>query len=208
MTFQSSAIGQSGDSGPKIINSMSYTMPASAVEAEIGGTVVMAIRVDETGIPTRAALTIGPMWPCGTEPVKALEELSSSLTRTMMSLKFSPALEKGKPVAKNIALTIQLKNPKLPTQVPPIDPATNKPKVTNIQGGVLNGKAKLLPKPRYPSEARANHDSGQVTISVLIDEQGKIIRAGAVSGAPTLQFAAREAACSARFSRTTLMGVQ
>ncbi|MFN0138613.1 MAG: hypothetical protein ACKVQW_00825 [Pyrinomonadaceae bacterium] len=43
-------------------------------------------------------------------------------------------------------------------------------------------------------------------MQVLIDESGKIIRAGAVSGAATLQHAPREAACGAKFSRTLSAG--
>ena len=124
----------------------------------------------------------------------------------MMTLRFLPGTTDGKPAEKNIALTLQLKNPKLATAPGPVDPATRKPRPTIISGGVLNGKATELPKPTYPAVARANRDSGAVSIQVLIDEEGKVVRAGAVSGAPTLQFAARESACGAKFTSTTLSG--
>lgn len=200
------ALGQSKDSNARLINSVTYTMPASAIDADIGGTVVMGIRVDETGAPSWAVLIIGPTWPCSTNPVKAIEELGRTLSEAMMTLKFSPALENSKPVSSNISLTIQLKNPRLAMPAAPLDPTTGKPKATYINGGVLNGKAKSLPKPFYPAEARANRDSGAVSIAVVVDEEGTVVRAGAVSGAPTLQFAARDAACGAKFSPTLLMG--
>ena len=194
------------ETDPVLTSSAKYSMPESALNAEIGGTVVMGISVDATGKPARALLISGPMWPCGADPAKALEDLSATLTETMMSLRFTPGTTDGKPDEKAIALTLQLKNPKLALVPGPVDPATGKPRPTRISGGVLNGKATELPKPAYPAEARTNRDSGAVSIEVLIDEDGKVVRAGAVSGAPTLQYAARDAACRAKFSATTLSG--
>ncbi len=162
------------ETDPVLTSSAKYSMPESALNAEIGGTVVMGISVDATGKPARAVLISGPMWPCGADPAKALEELSATLTETMMSLRFTPGTTDGKPDEKAIALTLQLKNPKLALVPGPVDPATGKPRPTRISGGVLNGKATELPKPAYPAEARTNRDSGAVSIEVLIDEDGKI----------------------------------
>jgi protein TonB len=75
-----------------------------------------------------------------------------------------------------------------------------------IRGGVLNGKALELPKPAYPDIARAAHASGTVVVQVLIDEDGYVIAAHAVSGHPLLQAASVAAALEARFSPTTLAG--
>jgi len=75
-----------------------------------------------------------------------------------------------------------------------------------ISGGVLNGKAISLPKPGYPPIARAAHASGTVVVQVLIDENGNVVSAHAVSGHPLLQAAAVGAAKSARFSPTKLSG--
>ena len=76
-----------------------------------------------------------------------------------------------------------------------------------ISGGVLNGKATYLPKPNYPPAARAVGAGGPVTVEVLIDEQGYVATATAVSGHPLLREAAVEAAHSARFKPTTLDGI-
>ena len=193
------------DSDPVLRGSASYTMPQSAVDAEIAGTIVVAVRIDETGKPTSAAIMSGPMWPCGTEPAEALQELASTVSDTMMKLRFSPAVKDKKPRAKNIGLTLELKNSKLATGAPDLD-AAGKPKPRQISGGVLNGKATLLAKPAYPSSARAAGESGAVSIQILVDEEGRVIRAGSVNGAQTLQLAAREAACKSKFSPTRLAG--
>ncbi|HUQ31904.1 MAG TPA: energy transducer TonB [Pyrinomonadaceae bacterium] len=75
-----------------------------------------------------------------------------------------------------------------------------------ISGGVLNGRAKILPLPPYPPIARAARASGTVVVQVLVDEDGNVREANAVSGHPLLQNAAKEAALQAKFAPTRLSG--
>lgn len=77
---------------------------------------------------------------------------------------------------------------------------------TIVSGGVLNGKAVSLPKPPYPSLAKAANASGTVVVQVLVDEEGEVTSATAVSGHPLLRAAAMSAARQARFSPTLLSG--
>ena len=76
-----------------------------------------------------------------------------------------------------------------------------------ISGGVLNGKAIRLPAPAYPAAARAVKASGTVNVQVVIDEEGNIKSATAISGHPLLRSAAEEAARNAKFTPTLLEGV-
>ena len=71
-----------------------------------------------------------------------------------------------------------------------------------INGGMLNGKAIYLPVP----EAPAGDANGVVIVAILVDEQGSVVDARAVSGPQHLQPAAVAAARLARFSPTLLMG--
>lgn len=95
---------------------------------------------------------------------------------------------------------------------PPAEEPTPKPVATpksapkTISGGVLNGKATSLPTPPYPAAAKAIRASGSVSVQVLIDESGRVISAGAVSGHPLLRPAAESAARGARFTPTVLGG--
>ena len=75
-----------------------------------------------------------------------------------------------------------------------------------ISGGVLNGKALVLERPAYPPIARQAHASGTVVVQVVIDEEGNIISAHAVSGHPLLQAACVDAARKSKFSTTKLAG--
>jgi periplasmic protein TonB len=75
-----------------------------------------------------------------------------------------------------------------------------------ISGGVLNGKAVRLVTPPYPAIARSAHAAGAVQVQVLIDENGNVISAHAVSGHPLLQAAAVAAARASKFTPTKLSG--
>ena len=89
---------------------------------------------------------------------------------------------------------------------PPPKKEAPKPVPKQISGGVLNGKATSLPKPPYPPAARAVRASGAVSVQVLIDENGNVVSASAVSGHPLLRAAAVAAARGAKFSPTKLSG--
>jgi TonB family protein len=75
-----------------------------------------------------------------------------------------------------------------------------------ISGGVLNAKATSLPKPAYPSVARAAKATGTVVVKVLVNEQGDVVSATAISGHPLLRAAAEAAARQAKFTPTKLSG--
>jgi len=60
--------------------------------------------------------------------------------------------------------------------------------------------------PEYPPIARAAHASGDVLVRVLIDEEGKVIAAQAISGHPLLQAAGVKAARMSTFTPFVLDG--
>jgi TonB family protein len=93
-----------------------------------------------------------------------------------------------------------------PAPPPPTDGATAAPRKVIVSGGVLNGKAVYKPAPEYPAEAKAAGAQGTVTVRVVIDEEGNVVEAEAVSGHPLLQVAAVAAARQAKFSQTRLSG--
>ena len=72
--------------------------------------------------------------------------------------------------------------------------------------GVKQGKLISNPKPFYPDAARIKRISGMVTVHLVIDEQGNVTSAKAVSGPLELRDAAEAAALKARFTPTLLSG--
>lgn len=93
------------------------------------------------------------------------------------------------------------------TKPPPPPPPPAAPKPTKpISKGVINGSATSLPKPPYPPAAKAVRAAGAVNVQVLIDENGNVVSANAVSGHPLLRQAAVQAARGAKFKPTLLSG--
>lgn len=88
----------------------------------------------------------------------------------------------------------------------PVNQEPVPPPRRTVSGGILNEKAKSLPKPDYPAAAKAVRATGTVTVQILIDKTGKVISASAVSGHPLLRSAAEQAARKAEFEPHLLSG--
>jgi len=109
-------------------------------------------------------------------------------------------------VRMNKSLTVEnVEKPEPPPafQKPLVEPA-QKPKPIIATGGVVNGKAKFLPKPIYTAAAKAVRAMGDINVQVLIDEAGNVISANAVGGHPLLRDEAEKAARNAKFNPTLL----
>jgi len=121
-----------------------------------------------------------------------------------------------KPLDPNTQNTVQPEGENLVPATEPATPANAAPVTPNtrqapgtepgkkgpINGGMLNGKAIYMPVP----EAPAGDANGVVIVAILVDEQGSVVDARAVSGPQHLQATAVAAARLARFSPTLLMG--
>lgn len=132
-------------------------------------------------------------------------ELSASDSSTKPE---SVAVEKMQPVPKpkEVVPTVKSVPGGIDTSAPPPPPVEKAKPPAIISGGVLNAKAINLVKPSYPPIAKSAHVSGAVTVQVLIDENGNVISASAVSGHPLLRSSAVNAARSSKFTPTKLSG--
>lgn len=197
------------DSEAKIISAPPFTLSAEAQAAGIDGSLRIYVTVSKDGSVKSAEVVAGFSWPCGESPKKAMEDVRETIKKILMEAKFKPATKNSEPVSQDLVLTFAIGETyrKAQREKEMQDASANgKVAPATVSGGVLNGKAIKLPKPVYPPQAHSSRAGGAVSIQVLIDETGKIIRAGAVSGHPLLQDAARDAACSAKFSPTLLQG--
>ena len=64
----------------------------------------------------------------------------------------------------------------------------------------------FIGEPEYPDAARAVKASGSVKVQIVVDEQGNVINANAISGHPLLLDASVTAARGAKFTPTSLEG--
>jgi len=102
------------------------------------------------------------------------------------------------------ALLVNTNKPVLPVDAEP--PPAPRTILKPMSGGVLNAKALNLPAPIYPETARRVRAAGTVEVEVVIDENGKVISARAISGLAILRDVSVQAASRARFSPTKLSG--
>jgi TonB family protein len=87
------------------------------------------------------------------------------------------------------------------------DGSTAESQETSIMsGGVLNGRVVVKPPPNYPPVAKAAHQQGTVTVQVVVDEEGNVTYAKAVSGPSLLKDAGEKAAKKAKFTPSTVCG--
>ena len=195
------------DSVPKVISSEEFKLSEAAEKAGIDGTLVISVEVSETGTVKSAEVVAGPAWPCGENPSMELALLRDAVKQNIMSARFTPALKNGKPQASQLRIKFAVGEAyKAMLARRKTEEGIRNGTIKEVFGGVLNGKATSLPRPPYPAAARAIHVGGTVTVEILIDEQGAVVRAGATSGHPLLQPEARRAACGAKFSPTMLDG--
>jgi protein TonB len=89
-----------------------------------------------------------------------------------------------------------------PANLPPLLMGDND--ATSV--GVLNGKALRKPQPDYPPAALSARAQGTVTIQIVVDENGDVTSAQAISGHPILRESGVRAAKKAKFTPTKLCG--
>jgi protein TonB len=111
----------------------------------------------------------------------------------------------GPPAALTAARSAEIEPAEVAPPPPPAKKVDTKPATPSL--GVINGRASYLPKPVYSAAAIAVQAKGKVDVQVLIDEEGKVVSAKAVSGHPLLRDAAVKAAQNARFTPTLLSRV-
>jgi TonB family protein len=157
------------------------------------------LQPDGSSAPSNAATgsaIVQPSKPADSKPASALPPRT-----TIDKLKLSAVT----PLAGDFRSTSDETNRKVVVANSDPPPAP-RPLMKPVSGGVLNGKALSLPTPTYPEFARRMRTGGLVEVEVVLDEDGKVISARAVSGPPSLRDVAVQAAQRARFSPTKLSG--
>ncbi|MGD9561456.1 MAG: energy transducer TonB [Pyrinomonadaceae bacterium] len=220
------AFGQAADSAEaRLISSPKVTVPQEAKESSLGGIVTVLVSLDEAGNALGIRNITGPGAVCDSvnrADVVAIREIAKDLA---LRSTFAPAKRDGQPISSTIWVTFTFPGEKgmsdFDTEIEtgkkekfkivgtapanPADELRGHPTET-VPGGVLNGKASILPRPTYSPAARAVRASGSVKVQVLIDEQGEVFLAKAVEGHPLLKASSVRAACGSRFGPTFLSG--
>ena len=219
MVLLSTAVfGQSGDYSPtQPVDLPLPSYPEAAKAKNLSGKISVLVRVDTEGNVVLVENITGPgaICPSVTRPdVVALRNAAADAAR---KAKFQPGTQNGRSITSNVWVDYNFEAPNSPAvsgdksvdyQAPvAIGGDPEKKVVREIRGGVLNGKAVELPKPKYPAAARAVRAEGSVRVQLVIETDGTIFSAEAVEGHPLLRSASAAAACQSKFSPTTLSGI-
>lgn len=189
----------------KMLSGAEFVLSDEARAAGIDGTITINFTVDKSGAAKNINILAGPAWPCGSSS-KGIDKVRDAVKANLAAAKFSPAMKDGKPANADLQAQFAIGDAYRKTIKKKVaeEAAPNSPAPKLIDAGVLTGKAISLPRPDYPSSARASRASGPVPVQVLFDEQGKVILAGAIGGHLLLQESARTSACKARFEPVLL----
>jgi TonB family protein len=192
--------------------------PEAAKLERVGGPVSVTVTIDEEGnvIEAKAAEEYkrpGDSDGEGMLTVPVHPALREAAEQAAMEAKFSPTKLSGVPVKVRGVITYNFVPGEPETLFKGPESGVGnaaveiKPRSRAVSGGVLNGRATHLPAPVYPSLPNdVRGVGGAVSVQVLIDENGVVTSANAVSGHPLLRAAAVEAAKQAQFSPTVLSG--
>ncbi len=93
-----------------------------------------------------------------------------------------------------------------PPSSPEATPSPSPTAVKIVEVGALNSRAVNLVRPSYPQIAKQVGVSGIVTVRALIDEEGNVLMAKAVSGHQLLRDAAESAAKQSKFTPVVVDG--
>ena len=216
------AIASSAQETPKkvnggIVNGKAVKLPIpeypeSAKAMKASGLIAVAIEIDEAGNVVSAKADLNDQRERrdvdGTklDPLPADPSLRDAAERAAWEAKFSPTMLGGKPVRITGTLIFNFLTGE---KVESVTMARLDPRSINggvLNGSVLNGKVTVLPKPDYPPAAKAVRAEGAVSVRVLVDEEGNVTEAAAVSGHPLLRSVSEKAAMDAKFSPTFLSG--
>jgi TonB family protein len=220
----------------KLLSAPAPKYPDEAKKTGLGGKVSVLVALDENGNVTGVERVSGPDWVCEAVAYPDVVALREAAKSAALRAKFTPAVRDGKPTTSTILVIYDFKGKaqasggfaaggmkqtrldpnehyKIVGSISSADSTlpstlrnTSSGTGQTVSGGVLNGKEMSLAKPPYPAAARAVRAYGAVSVQVLIDTDGYVYSAQAMSGHPLLQSVSRIAACNSRFTQTLLMG--
>ena len=187
------------------------TLAAPTGPGRRGGEIKLKAEVEKDGT-LKLTQTRDIEGPMGSVTVKTVEIWKKSDDGSTLTVTGETETPRGKRTMKMVfvkapqptGFTIQGHGDRIITGVS--DEGTNAVVPKRISGGVVNGKANDLVVPTYPAAARMAGVKGAVNVRVLIDKDGNVVEAEAISGDVLLQKAAVEAALKSKFGTTTLEG--
>ncbi len=196
------------NSDPELLTQSEFEMSKDGAEAGLEGTIKVALEIDKRGSVEKAKVAGGPGWPCGSSPKEAISRVRKMAEKTALTAKFVPAYSNGSPIKSRGVITFIIgKSSKRAVDESAAAELAKENKMGGIvlKQGIVNGKAIKLPKPIFIDVPGLNESD--VTVNVIIAQDGTVESADASYGHELLRGLARDAACKAQFTPTVIQGV-
>jgi len=173
-------------------------LPVDAKGKPMHGHVVLRINIDKTGNVARAASLNGN------------PELADAATNAVQQWKFKPYLLNREPVELESEVELNLKSahgaPTISPSRAPDGAYAMQPRTIRVRNDVMVGLLNRRIDPRYPEEAKANHNQGNVVLRVTIDKDGNVADMKPVQGDAMLADAAMKAVSQWKYRPYILSG--
>jgi hypothetical protein len=182
---------------PENVKPISAPLPSFPEEVRnpiYGDEIRVLAHIDTEG-KVKGALAYFPLTPCSNPADPTIETVRSAAVSAARATVFHRILKDGKAIEERVSIGYRLR---------PVPSSLSDEQRRIVSIGIANGRAIALPKPQYPEAARRALLNGSITVQILIDESGKVISAGSISGHPQFAEPGMIAACLARFRPMTL----
>lgn len=157
------------------LNRTAPEYPRAAKEQNVEGDVVIEITIDEEGKVSNARAMSGH------------ELLVDAALEAAKQWTFKPTKLNDQAVKVSGILTFRFKLGSLAEATASSDLAQIDENIVKRSEGVIRGLATNRVSPEYPREAKEQNVEGDVTVQIIIDEEGKVVSAKATSGHELLQ---------------------
>ena len=147
----------------KIKSMPAVALPAEAAAEYLSGLMLAQVTVDRSGKVTSVKRIVGPDWTCPNYESPGLKVLRNYVEDTAKQVIFEPVAPDADQDAKEQWIEFKF------AKAPKSDANEQAPKTLTVKGGVVNGKAISLPRPKLSDEARVAKVHGMVEVRLLID---------------------------------------
>ncbi len=157
------------------LNRTAPEYPRAAKEQNVEGDVIVEITIDEEGKVSNARAMSGH------------ELLVDAAVEAAKQWTFKPTKLNDHAVKVSGILTFRFKLGSLAGTTTSVEESQTDEKAIKRSEGVIRGLATNRVSPEYPKAAKEQNVEGDVTVQILIDEEGKVVNAKATSGHELLQ---------------------
>lgn len=191
----------------KIRETPELFIPEAARNSGLSGRMSVWVSVDPDGNVSNVRSVSGPYPICQSVTREDVLELRNAAVEAAKLAKFEPVIKDGRRRAADGIVEFEVRADDRERTDDPgvVDKGLLSREEPDGSGNFLRRSiVGNMPKPPYPAAAKVVRAAGPVSVRLLIDENGSVFSAEAISGHPLLRASATQAACRTQFRPTVV----